>query len=90
LGKAMVFGPNMENFAAVTRSFVAQDGAVQVRSATELETALAELLADEARREQLGNNAVKVVRENLGAIERTVDMIVERLDSREFYVPSEK
>jgi 3-deoxy-D-manno-octulosonic-acid transferase len=90
LGKPMVFGPNMQNFAAVTQSFVAQDGAVQVRSATELETALAELLADEARREQLGSNAAKVVRENLGAIERTVDMIVERLDPNEFYIPPEK
>lgn len=90
LGKAMVFGPNMQNFAEVARSFVAQDGAVQVRNATELEAALAQLLADEARREQLGSNAAKVVRENLGAIERTVDMIVERLDPKEFYVPPEK
>ena len=31
------------------------------------------------RREQLGRNALKVVRENLGAIERTVEMIVEHL-----------
>jgi 3-deoxy-D-manno-octulosonic-acid transferase len=90
LGKAMVFGPNMQNFAEVARSFVAHDGAVQVRNATELEAALAQLLADEARREQLGSNAAKVVRENLGAIERTVDMIVEQLDPKEFYVPPEK
>ena len=39
-----------------------------------------------SRREQLGRNALKVVRENLGAIERTVDMIVEHLDSGELYV----
>ena len=57
-----------------------QNGAVQVRDAAELEKVLGELLADEARREQLGRNALKVVRENLGAIERTVDMIVEHLD----------
>ena len=30
LGKAMVFGPNMQNFADITRSFVAQNGAIQV------------------------------------------------------------
>jgi 3-deoxy-D-manno-octulosonic-acid transferase len=86
LGKAMVFGPNMQNFAEVARNFVASDGAVQVRDATELEAALAQLLADPARRQQLGQNAQKVVRENLGAIERTVDMIVESLDQKEFYV----
>ena len=80
LGKAMVFGPNMQNFADVVRNFLAQDGAVQVRDAAELEKALADLLAEPARREQLGRNALKVVRENLGAIERTVDMIIEHLD----------
>ena len=48
LGKAMVFGPNMQNFADVVRSFLAQDGAVQVRDAAELEQALGDLLADEA------------------------------------------
>jgi len=87
LGKPMVFGPNMENFAEVARSFVAQDGAVQVQDATELEAALAQLLADKARREQLGSNAAKVVRENLGPVERTVDMIVGHLDPKVFYVP---
>jgi len=86
LGKAMVFGPNMQNFADVVRSFVAQDAAVQVRNAAELETAVAQLLSDAARRGQLGRNAVKVVHENLGAIERTVEMIVERLRRADFYV----
>jgi 3-deoxy-D-manno-octulosonic-acid transferase len=89
LGKAMVFGPNMQNFAEAVASFVAQDGAVQVRDAGELEAALAQLLSDDARREQLGRNALKVVRENLGAIERTVDMIVQHLDKEEFYVASQ-
>ena len=86
LGKAMVFGPNMQNFAEAVRSFVAQDAAVQVRNAAELESAVAQLLSDAARRDQLGRNAVRVVRENLGAVERTVDMIVERLRHKEFYV----
>ncbi len=71
LGKAVVFGPNMQNFADVTASFLAQDGAVQVRDAADLEKALAELLADPARRAEMGRNAIAVVRENLGAIERT-------------------
>jgi len=79
LGKAMVFGPNMQNFADVARSFLRQDGAVQVQDAAELEKALGDLLGDEARRAKLGGNALKVVHENLGAIERTVDMIMERL-----------
>jgi 3-deoxy-D-manno-octulosonic-acid transferase len=79
LGKAMVFGPNMQNFAEVVRSFLQQDGAVQVKDAAELEKALGDLLADEPRRDQLGRNALKVIEQNLGAVERTADMIVERL-----------
>lgn len=86
LGKAMVFGPNMQNFADVARSFVANDGAEQVKDAAELETRVAALLADESRRAQLGHNAVKVVHDNLGAIERTVDMIVQQLKPDAFYV----
>src|SRR5208337_1317608 len=54
LGKAMVFGPNMQNFADVTRSFLAQDAAVQVRDAPALESTVADLLADENRRAELG------------------------------------
>ena len=90
LGKAMVFGPNMQNFAEVVRGFLEQGGAVQVRDAEELETVLGELLADEARREQLGGNALKVVHQNLGAIGRTADIIVECLATRELYVAPRK
>jgi 3-deoxy-D-manno-octulosonic-acid transferase len=86
LGKPMVFGPNMQNFAEIVRRFLAQDGAVQARDAAELEQVLAELLADGPRRDQLGRNALKVVRENLGAIDRTVDMIVQHLADDGLYL----
>jgi 3-deoxy-D-manno-octulosonic-acid transferase len=86
LGKPIVFGPNMQNFAAIVGAFLKQGGAIQVRDAVELERSFAELLADERRRENLGLNALKVVRENRGAIDRTVDMIVNHLEGGELYV----
>jgi 3-deoxy-D-manno-octulosonic-acid transferase len=86
LGKAMVFGPNMENFADVVRSFLAKDGAVQVKDAAGLENALAQLLTDAARREQLGENALGVVRQNLGAVDRTVEMIIKGIKDSGVYV----
>jgi 3-deoxy-D-manno-octulosonic-acid transferase len=86
LGKAMVFGPNMQNFADVVKQFLAQDGAWQVQNAAELEQAFARLLSDEARREQLGRNALMVVRDNQGAIYRTVEMILKHLDGNELYI----
>jgi 3-deoxy-D-manno-octulosonic-acid transferase len=85
LGKPMVFGPHMQNFADVARNFVNNGGAVQVRDDVELEQAFVELLADEVRREQLGANALQVVKSNLGAIERTADMIVPHLEGGQLY-----
>lgn len=86
LGKAMVFGPNMQNFGAIARAFVEGKGAVQVRDAGGLEKVLAELLADETRRQELGHNAQLVVRQNLGAIDRTVEMILKHLKTEDIYV----
>ena len=90
LAKAMVFGPNMQNFAEIVGHFLAQNGAMQVQNAAELEVALGELLANPARREELGGNALRVVRENLGAIDRTVEMIIRHLDGGELYVAPRK
>jgi len=79
LGKPIVFGPHMQNFAAIAEAFLNGNGALQVRDAAELETTLGELLADRNLRETLGRNALKVVQENRGAIDRTVDLVVKHL-----------
>jgi 3-deoxy-D-manno-octulosonic-acid transferase len=86
----MIFGPNMQNFGDTTRNFLRQGGALQVRGPEELEKVLGELLADEKRRAELGRNALKVVRENLGAVERTVEMILENLKGSGIYFAPEK
>jgi 3-deoxy-D-manno-octulosonic-acid transferase len=85
-GKPIVFGPNMQNFTDITRSFLQHDAAVQVKTAPALEQALAELLANPARRTELGKNALAVVAENLGAVRRTVAMILPELERRGLYV----
>ena len=90
LGKAMVFGPNMQNFADVARNFITQNGAVQVGDAEALEGAMAGLLADGNRRAELGRNALKVVAENHGALNRTVEIILEQLKARGIYITPEK
>jgi 3-deoxy-D-manno-octulosonic-acid transferase len=76
LGKPIVFGPNMQNFDAITKLLVSRDGAWQVKDAAELERAFAELLANPTRAAQLGRNAQTVINENLGSIDRTVEMIL--------------
>ena len=79
LGKAVVFGPHMQNFATAAQAFLAGDAAVQVQDAAGLETALAALLSDERRRRELGQHARQVVQENLGATDRTVQLILDGL-----------
>ena len=79
LAKPIVFGPNMQNFEAIAKLLVESGGAVQVRDAVELERALGEVLSDPQRAAQLGQNALAVVKENLGAVERTVEMILTAL-----------
>ena len=90
LGKPMIFGPNMQNFEAIAKQLVERDGAVQVHNVDQLEAALAKLLGSPERRQTLGQNAIHVVRENLGAIDRTVDMIVGQIDDTDVYVASKK
>jgi len=75
----MVLGPNMQNFADITRSLSRRKARFKCRNPEELEGAIAGLLADENRRAELGRNAQRVIHENLGAIDRTVEMILEHL-----------
>ena len=86
LGKPMIFGPNMQNFEAIAKAFVERRGAIQVKDAAELEGAVSLLLSDRDQATALGLNAIKVVRDNLGAIDKTVDMIVEMLDGTDVYI----
>lgn len=86
LGRAVVFGPNMQNFAAIAEAFIREGGAVQVRDLAELEATVAGLLADPTRRAQLGEAARRVVRTQAGALERTVEMIVAGIPRDKNYV----
>jgi 3-deoxy-D-manno-octulosonic-acid transferase len=79
LGKAIVFGPNMQNFEAIAAAFVNARGARQEKDAAAVERAIAELLASPEQRMALGKNALEVVRQNRGSIDRTVDMILEKI-----------
>lgn len=90
LGKATVVGPNMQNFADVMSLFLAEQAVVQVPDAAALEAELGQLLQDAGRREQLGKRAAAVVRQNLGAIERTVEMILQGIDDSGIYIAPKK
>lgn len=82
LGKAVLFGPNMQNFPEIAPQFVKEGGAWQVKDAAELERATLALIQDPKKREVMGTHAKRVVQMNQGSIERTVNMILEHLPTR--------
>lgn len=83
--RAMVFGPKTGEFAELVDAFIKAGGAVSARNSEELEKVFAELLEDEPRRQQLGRNAIEVVRQNLGPVDRTVEMVLKHLVDEELY-----
>lgn len=76
LGKAIVFGPHMENFADEARLLLAHDGALQVADATALGDTLTALLHTPERRAQLGANARGVVEQRRDVAQRYADALI--------------
>lgn len=79
LGKAVVFGPHMENFPDIAPAFIKAGAALQVPDEAGLEAAVVRLLENPGERQAMGQRAQSVVRENQGSIGRTVSMILEEL-----------
>ncbi len=73
--KPILFGPHMENFREMAEVFLLSYGALQVNSPQQLQTKMRELLLDGSARRWLGRNARSVVRENQGAVRRTLGLI---------------
>src|SRR5689334_17573037 len=71
-GKAIVFGPYMQNFAEIARAFLENEAAIQIRTARELEHTLLGLLNDPVRRASLGAAARALVEANRGARGKTI------------------
>ena len=74
-GKAVVVGPNMENFPAVMPVFLTKKAIVQVGDIQRLESTISGLIEDLGKRTELGERAAHVVEFNRGAIERTVELM---------------
>ncbi|NNJ71083.1 MAG: glycosyltransferase, partial [Kiritimatiellales bacterium] len=74
-GKAIVVGPNMENFPAVMPLFIKNDALLQVPDAQSLESTIRSLLSDEAMRIAIGQRAERLVTQNQGTIERTIERL---------------
>ncbi|HTI73030.1 MAG TPA: 3-deoxy-D-manno-octulosonic acid transferase [Candidatus Limnocylindria bacterium] len=83
LGRPVVVGPNMQNFPDIMARFNEQNALIQVKDAAGLEKALTDLLASQQLRQEYGTRARNVVKQNQGAVGRTVDFILAELKNQD-------
>lgn len=72
LGSAILAGPHTDSFADIYADLNAANGALEVRDAASLSTAVAALWADEAMRSRQTQAAAAVIAQSSGALETTV------------------
>ena len=75
VGKAMLFGPSMDNFQTIVHQLLAHHAARQEAGAHELETTLRELLLDLASAQLMGQRAQELTERFQGATQRTLDAL---------------
>ncbi len=71
-GKPVLFGPNMQNFASLTRQMLDAGGAIRVDSGEELAKEIAEILRTPGRADAIAQAAATALDVHKGATARTV------------------
>jgi len=77
LGKAVIFGPHMENFAEAAALLIANEAGIQLSSIQALSSTLTELLARPDKTAILGKNAARLIAERSGVIDDYVAALAE-------------
>lgn len=87
-GAAIITGPHIHNFAATNQAFLDQDAIIQLPrgndsdTTSELARTFAKLLTDNQLRQNLKQRAKQVLKQNLGATDRTLDHLEPILATR--------
>ncbi|NTV50603.1 MAG: 3-deoxy-D-manno-octulosonic acid transferase [Geobacteraceae bacterium] len=74
-GVVSVFGPHMTNFREITELVLQYGAGIQVHSPAELTVSMRTLVASYELRRVLGQNGLKMMRDNGGATERHMEII---------------
>ncbi len=75
VGVPAAIGPEVFNFAGITRLLVSEGAAVQVGNIQELVRCIGDWLCDAALRARIGENGRRVVEENRGALKRLLSLL---------------
>lgn len=77
LARPVIFGPHMENFAALTAQLLQAGAVTQVKTAEALPAALATLLSDPDLRASLATRAQAVLTAHIGATDRAANLVLQ-------------
>ncbi len=75
LAKPVVFGPHMFNFTEIAQLTLERGAGVQVPDAVQLAPAISDFLGNANRRDRAGEAGRKLVEENRGALDRTMQLL---------------
>lgn len=75
-GKPVLFGPHMENFAALAAALLKSDGAIQIENREDLVRETARLLRDANAIARLGQDARATLSAHAGATARTAELLL--------------
>ncbi len=78
LGKAIIFGPHMDNFLDESEVLLANEAAIQIADDEALQSCLKRLLESQHERDELGRRAKSLVQGYQDIAERYVDEIADR------------
>ncbi|WP_318407527.1 lipid IV(A) 3-deoxy-D-manno-octulosonic acid transferase [Photobacterium leiognathi] len=79
VGKPAITGPSYYNFIDITEQLLHADAIEVCQDSTELAKQVIELFDNRERQHVMGENAKKVVEQNQGAVQRTIDNITNYL-----------
>ena len=81
-GKAIFFGPHMENYSSIAETVEREGAAIRVANGVELAEHIERLIGDPRRASEMGRRASALVRSNQGVVERNL-AVIETLLRRE-------
>ncbi|UCF87218.1 MAG: 3-deoxy-D-manno-octulosonic acid transferase [Nitrospiraceae bacterium] len=73
-GKPILFGPHMDNFPMAS-DFIKEGAGIEIRGAEEMAAAIEDILGDVKKGERIGQKAKKIVEENMGAVEKALQLV---------------
>jgi 3-deoxy-D-manno-octulosonic-acid transferase len=82
-GKVPIFGPSMENFAAIAARFVESRAAIQVESPEDAGVEMIHLLNDPEKMQRMGGTARQLIESSRGALDRALAAIAQHLDQHQ-------